>query len=88
MINTIGRVVIVLNDFEKIDTILKKVLTLSACEEALFDLPHYFHHKNNFDLTILCSHRRNFLFSNSISFDMLGMLQNDILLLRSYHERV
>ncbi len=43
---------------------------------------------HDFDLTILCSHHRDFLFSNSISYAMLEMLQTDLLLLKSRHERV
>ena len=47
-----------------------------------------FINRDDFDLTILYSHHRDFLFSESISFAMLGMLQTDLLLLKSRHERV
>ncbi len=43
---------------------------------------------HDFDLTILYSHHRDFLFSDSLSFAMLEMLQTDLLLLKSHHERV
>ncbi len=40
-----------------------------------------FINKDDFNLTILCSHHKDFVFSNSLSFDMLKMLKNDILIL-------
>ncbi len=45
-----------------------------------------FINKNEFDLTVLYSHHRDFLFSNSLSFVMLELLQTDLLLLKSNHE--
>ena len=59
--------------------------------EELYNIEKHlasFINRDNFDLTILCSHHRDFLFSNSLSFDMLGMIQNDILLLKSYHKKI
>lgn len=42
----------------------------------------------DFDLTILCSHHKDFLFANSVSYAMLEMLQTDLLLLKKHDERV
>ncbi len=67
---------------------LKKETTLEGdfIEEHLSteeDLAQFIE-ANNFDLTVLCSNNRDFLFSESISFELLKMLSTDLLIYRHH----
>jgi len=46
------------------------------------DLAKYIN-ATHFDLTVLCSHKKHFLLSNSVSFSLLETLENDILILHN-----
>jgi nucleotide-binding universal stress UspA family protein len=64
--------------------VLKKETGLEGdfIEETLSieeDLAQYIN-ISHFDLTVLCSHKKHFLLSNSLSFSLLETLENDILI--------
>ncbi len=67
---------------EKISTELDFIGELYAIEKHLAA----FINAGSFDLTVLYTHQRDYLFSNSLSFALLGMIESDLLLLRSFND--
>ncbi len=67
---------------ERISTELDFIGELYAIEKHLAG----FINAGDFDLTVLYTHQRHYLFSNSLSFALLGMIDSDLLLLRSFDE--